>query len=390
MNSPTPLEQLVRIAVAPRQVSIGLPAPASDTEHRFPLTPEAAGVLVERGFTVRMESGASRAIHFGDEAYARHGVDIVRRAEAFGSDIVLYLPTVTDADARRLRRGALLMGFSHPESRSAAAIRCLLQRGITAIALDKVGDDGGQRPFADILREIDGRAAVAIASALLADAECGKGILLGGVAGVVPCEVTVIGADLAAWAAARSAIGLGATVRVFDNDPYRLRRMTAAIGPGLTASALHPRVLQSALRTADIVVGCSMKHPFELQAETVAEMKRGVICFDLAAPESVMFPSVPTVDLAAAAAGDRTYMQRRVCYVNAGSAVPRTAAMALSNTLLEMFDDIIACDSALNALKLLPGLRQAAYTFMGKPVNADIAAMLGLRPIDINLLLHFS
>lgn len=391
MNSPTPLEQLVRAAVTPRQVSVGLPASMSSSERRFPLTPEAAAMLVDRGFTVRMETGAAQSIHFTDEAYSRHGVEIVDRETAFRSDIVIYLPAVSEADASRLKRGALLMGFAHDESRSPRAIKMLLQKAVTAIALDKITDNAGNHPFADILREIDGRAAIAIASSLLADAIHGKGILLGGIAGVVPCEITIIGADLAAQAAARSAIGLGATVRLFDNDIYRLREVSAAIGSGVIASALHPRVFHSALHSADIVIGCSLRREFAVSSDEVADMKRGVITFDLDQSSAPMFPSMPTIDLALASPCDNAPDARqRVCYINAGSAVPRTAAMALSNTLLTMFDDIIACDCALNALKLIPGLRSAAYTFLGKPVSNDVAKLLGMRAVDINLLLQFS
>lgn len=390
-TTPTPLEQLVRTAVAPRQVSIGLPASLSPAERRFPLTPEAAAMLVDRGYTVKMEAGAAETIHFSDEAYTRHGVNIVDRAEAFRCDIVVYLPMVGENDARRLKRGALLLGFAHTESRSPAALRILLQRSITAIAIDKITDASGNHPFADILREIDGRASVAIASSLLADAIHGKGILLGGIAGVVPCEMTLIGADLAALAAARSAIGLGATVRLFDNDIYRLRDVTTAIGPGVISSALHPRVLHSALRTADIVIGCSMLRPLEISSEEVSEMKRGVLTFDLNHAASPMFPSMPTVDLALASPCDNGPASgQRVCYINAGGAVPRTAAMALSNTLLTLFADIIACHTSVDIIKTNPGIRGAAYTFLGKPVSVDVATLLGMRVVDINLLLQCS
>lgn len=389
MNAPTPLEQLARVATAPRKVSIGLPASLSDAERRFPLTPEAAAILVDRGFEVRVERGASSSIHYTDEAYTRRGVRVVERATAFASDIVVYLPAISEADAVKMHRGALLLGFAHMSSQSPRAIKTLLNHGITAIALDRIGD-GDTRPFADILDEINGRAAMAIASSLLADAVHGKGILLGGVAGIVPCELTIIGADLAAEAAAKSALGLGATVRVFDNDVYSLRRLEASVGGNVITSVMHPRVVLSALRSADIVVTCSMKRPFEIGSDAVSEMKKGVIVFDLDAVNP-SFPSLPTVDLANASPADNPVDgSRRVCYINAGNAVPRTAAMALSNTLLTVFDDIIACDSAINALKLIPGLRRAAYTFMGKAVDATVAAMVGTRPMDINILLQFS
>lgn len=389
MTAPTPLEQLMRTTTTPRKVSIGLPASLSDAERRFPLTPEAAALLVDRGFDVRVERGASASIHYTDEAYSRRGVRVVDRAAAFCSDIVVYLPAIGEPDAMKMRRGALLLGFAHMPSQTPRALKSILNNGVTAIALDRIGD-GNLHPFADIIDEINGRAAMAIASSLLADAIHGKGILLGGVAGVVPCELTILGADLAAEAAAKTALGLGATVRVFDNDVYRLRRLETSVGGNVIASTMHPRVVLSALRSADIVVACSMKRPFEIGQDAVAEMKKGVIVFDLDAVHP-SFPSLPTVDLANASPVDNPVDgTRRVCYINAGNAVPRTAAMALSNTLLSVFDDIIACESAINALKLIPGLRRAAYTFMGKPVDAEVAAMVGARHVDINLLLQFS
>lgn len=390
MHSPTPLEQPLMTATTPRQITVGLPAAQSPREKRFPLTPEAAAILVSRGFTVKMEAGAAASIHFSDEAYSRHGVEIVPRTETLHADIVVLLAAISSADARNLKRGCLLLGLS-PDTQSPDTLRILLQKSVTAIAIGRIADDRGHLPFADILHEIDGRAAIAIASSLLADSVHGKGILLGGVAGIAPCEVTVIGADLAAAAALRSAIGLGATVRLFDHDSYRLRAVSDAIGAAVITSVLHPRVLASALRSADIVIGCSLTRPFALSSDDVAAMKRGVITFDLASDTGAMFPSMPTLDLAMASPDDNlNERDLRVCYVNAGSAVPRTAAMALSNALLTLFDDIMACDSVLNALRIIPGLRPAACTFLGRPVSAACAKALGMRPVDINLLLQCS
>ena len=330
-------------------------------------------------------------IHYADPAYASQGVEIVERREAMACDIVVHLPALTAADARMLRRGAMVLTLFHPAQQDERAVRILLERHVIALALDLVADGNGHRPFADILHEIDGRAAIAMASSLLADAVHGKGILLGGIAGVVPCEVTVIGSDLAARAAARSAMGLGAMVRMFDDDVYSLRSAMQELGPGVVASALHPRVLSGALRAADIVVVASTKRPVVLGADAVEEMKRGVVCFDISRSERPAFPSLPQVDLAMASPSDTDPDNPlRLCYINAGNAVARTAAMALSNTLLTMLADIVTCDGASNALKLKPGLRVAAYTFLGKPVNERIARLVGMRAADINIFLQFS
>ncbi|MDE6463092.1 MAG: hypothetical protein K2L16_00480 [Muribaculaceae bacterium] len=392
MDAPTPLEQALREAAVERAAVVGLPASRSDNEHRFPLTPEGAAQLVQRGFKVRMERGAASHIHYSDEAYTRCGVEIVDRAEAFGGDIVVYLPAIDVADARLMRRGALLLTFLHCVPEAAAGLECLLHRHIITIALDCIADAGGQRPFADILHEIDGRAAVAIASSLLADAIHGKGILLGGVAGIVPCEVMIIGSDMAAVAAGSSAIGLGATVRIFDNDIYRLRSALERLGPGAIGSSLHPRVFEKALASADIVIATDTSPRCGVVDSAMMDvMKKGVISFDLSDAPGSAFPAMPVVDLDLASPSDaRPGSPVRMCYINAGNAVPRTVAMALSNTFVSMLDEILVCDGVANALKLNCGLRHGAVTFLGKCVNSRVARLLGIRPVDISLFLQFS
>ena len=393
MNAPTPQEQPIEVITAKRRVTIGLPAASSPNERRFPITPEGAAMLCERGFELKMEEGAANVIHFSDDTYRRGGVKIVNRRESLGCDIVIHLPAISPTDATGLKPGAVLLSLLHAEHQNPAAVRVLLQRHIISIALDLVEDSKGNRPFADILSEIDGRAAMAIASSLLADPVCGKGILLGGVAGIVPCEVTIVGSGIAARAAARSAIGLGATVRMFDNDVYRLREALHEIGEqSVIGSSLHPRVFANALRSADVVIATATRYPLEISVAVVDEMKRGVIAFDLAhTGRTSVFPSLRCIDLAMAAASDCSpARQVRTCYVHAGSAVPRTAAMALSTTLLTFFDEITVCDGLPNALKFNKGLSCAAYTFMGKIVNSEIASLMGQRTIDITLFLQFS
>lgn len=394
MSSPTPQEQPVETLQGKKCIKIGLPASSGDGERRFPLTPEGVAQLVERGFDVLIESGAAACIHFSDDAYTHAGAQIVDRRRALACDIVFYLPAISAADAACLRPGAVLMTLQHVESRTRESITQLLRRHIITLALDLILDDNGNRPFADTLSEVDGRAAMAMASAMLADAVHGKGILLGGVAGVVPCEVTIIGSDIAAVAAARSAIGLGATVRMFDNDAYSLRaalgHLSGASGTTVIASALHPRVLASALRSADVVIATPTRHPLEIGLDMVAEMKRGVIAFDLTGRLSrPVFPGLERIDLSRGD-NDNRRDSLAACYVNAGMSVPRTAAMALSTTLMTLLDDVLVCDGVANALRFNSGLSCAAMTFLGKVVNADIARIMGCRALDVKLFLQFS
>ena len=391
MDSPIPLEEVLKATNVSRQAVIGLPASRGMLDHRFPLTPEGAGMLVARGFRVKMERGAAEHIHYSDDAYARCGVEITERAETLAADIIVYLPALDIADARMIKRGSLLLTFMHATEDDADVLRTLLKRHVIALALELLTDDAGRYPFADILREIDGRAAIAIASSLLADAIHGKGILFGGVAGVVPCEVMIIGADMAAIAAAQTAIGMGAIVKIFDNNVYRLRDAQRMLGPGATGSSLHPRVFESALRSADIVIATDAAGQAGIvDASLTGVMKRGVICFDLTGNPGSAFPSLQVIDLDLASPSDTSSGPTRLCYVNAGNAVPRTVAMALGNTFVTMLDDILVCDGVANALKINAGLRAAAFTFLGKCVNRRVARLLGIRAVDINLFLQFS
>lgn len=389
-SAPTPLEQMLRIGVNRRNITIGLPAPAAGEDRRFPLTPEAAGLLVERGFTVKMQQGAATAIHYPDLKYQQQGVEMVDRAEALRTDMVIYLAPLSGADARGLKRGSMLMTLFSSVAADPDVIKTLLIKGIITIALDHIRDAGGHTPFADILAEIAGRASMSTACALLADSVHGKGILLGGIAGIVPCEVTIFGSGIDACAAAQSAMGLGATVRMFDNDVYRLRSALRQLGPGVAGSALHPRVLINALRSADVVVATDIRPLHIIPADIVAEMKSGVITFDLTSGPRRVFPSMLGIDLGNASPADNAIEGHRVCYINPANAVPRTVAMALSNTFLTMITEIFTCDGMTNALMLNRGLQMAALTFLGKPVNAEIGNLVGLRSVDINLILQFS
>lgn len=386
----SPLEQSCMTATPRRRFSIGLPACTTPSERRFPITPEGARMLVGKGYSVKMESGAAETIHYSDNAYTRWGTEVTSRSEALSCDIVIHLAPLDTADIRRMRRGTMLLTLLHLDSLTTEGIRAMTDRGIVGVAIDNIADNHDNLPFADILAEIDGRAAIATASSLLADSVNGKGILLGGVAGVIPCEVTVIGSGIAAIAAARSACGLGATVRMFDDDVYSLRSASRDLGPQIIGSAIHEKVLMNALASADVIVATSAPPSLTLGADAVERMKKGVITFDLTKTPGQLFPSLPTIDLAMARATDNTPSGKRACYINAGSAVPRTAAMALSNTLNTMLDNIIVCEGLTNALKLTPGLRRGVFTFFGKVTDRHVAEIAGCRATDINIFLQLS
>lgn len=391
INSPTPHEQPSATATARRKLTIGLPQCNDAAERRFPLTPEGAEMLVDQGFEVLMEREAATTIHYHDRRYTEAGVNICNRNEALACDIVIHLAPLPPSDINQMRRGAMLLTLLSLSRLSRETVEALLSRHIITIAIDLINDNKGNRPFADILSEIDGRAAIARAASLLADSIHGKGILLGGVTGVTPCEVTVIGSGIAACAAAKSAAGAGALVRMFDNDIYRLRQTERELDYRTVTSALHPRVFENALRTADVVIYTGIDPTPIIDSNTAGLMKRGVIVFDLSDNPGKAFPSIPTIDLALASPLDISLTEpSRACYINAGNAVARTAAMALSNTFATMLHSITDSDGFNSALQMVPGLQSATLTFLGKPTNADVAVIAGRRCIDIGIFLTLS
>lgn len=297
----TPLEQPASVATASRGFTIGVPACRHEGERRFPLTPEGASRLIERGFRVKIESGASAPIHYTDNQYLRAGCDVVSRSEALQCEIVIHLSPLDMPDVRHLRRGSLLLTLLSTELVSKEYIKALMEKHTVAIALDLIEDEHGHRPFADILAEIDGRAAMAMAASLLADSEHGKGILLGGIAGINPCEVVILGSGIAAVSAARTATGMGAIVRMFDNDVYSLRHASRELGASLITSAMHPRVISGALHTADVIIATpTSDSSYTIDSEEAMLLKRGVLTFDLTDRGMSPFPSMQPIDLARA------------------------------------------------------------------------------------------
>lgn len=409
---PTPLEAPVETATRQRRASIGLPKCLNRSEKRFPLTPEAVAALTRHGFSVLFEEGAADSIHYSDAAYLKAGARRVGRLETLQADIVIHLAPLAVADIRLLRRGALLLSLANfTRGNAKEVILELMHRRIINIAIDLIRDDAGNRPFGDILSEINGRSALTLAAAMLADPVNGKGILLGGIAGVIPCEVTIIGSCLAASAAARSALGLGAMVRLFDDDVYRLRTALRQLGGGVIGSSIHPHALENALRSADILVITGEGNQLPVEGNVDCILKRKVLVFDLSDHPGTALRGLVPVDLgefgqdadlrasayallndrmAASADDPAARPLRRPCFVNSGSAVPRTTAMALSDTFITLLNHISSCEGTGAILPLTPGLQEATLTFMGKAVNTEVARLAEVRHTDIRILLSLS
>lgn len=377
------MEQAVMIDTDRRQLTIGFPSGFRYGESRFPLTPEGAAQLAEQDTKVRIEQGAGSPIHYSDASYLRHGADIVTRAETLRADIIVSVAPLTPAEAMTIRRGSLLITLSSVLLSNPEFARALMHARVNVLAADLVSD-GKQRVVADILHEIDGCASIAIASAMLTDLVYGKGILLGGVTGIVPCEVTIIGSGMGAIAAAHNAIGLGATVRMFDNDLHSLRQAGRVLNNKPIASALHTKVLGSALREADIVVVTPTARPFHAPSDYIDAMKTRVLVFDLTDRPGFAFPSLSLIDLSRSVSTQIQAADSRACYYNVGCRVPRTAAMALTNALTGNFDTLR--EACVSPVSMARPLRPAMMIYWGKCVSKTLSRKLGVPYFDFNIL----
>lgn len=386
MTQPTPQEQPQATASRQRYLTLGIPAPVRD--RRLPLTPEAAAIIGEYGIEVRIQQGAGAFVNYPDNRYAAAGARLTNRAEALDCDIVVSVEAPSADDAARMRRGATLLTLE-AQVDNAAALKALLERRICAISMRQIQDTQTRHPFSDILGEISGRAAVTMAVARLAevdaDTTAGKGILIGGIAGVVSCEIVIIGSGIAARATASTALGLGATVRLFDDDTYGLRTATDATGGRLICSAMQPHVLQGAIAMADVIILTPTAMPYMISAATMSAAKRGVLIYDITDSDICPLAAMDTVDLADAATR-HTRSRNTVCFRNLSAAVPRTTAMALSNALISLLPDLVDTRGVNSIASLRSGIQRAVYICMGHVTDADLARSTSRQFIDIALL----
>lgn len=392
---PQVLEQPAAVATRPRRITIGLPANPGHGERRFPLTPEAVRTLVdEHEFVVLIEEGAGHEIHYSDTAYTSNGASITGRKQTLGADIVIACAPLSTADIAAMRRGATLWTTIEPSNFDRETLQQLTARAITTLSLTSITAPGGHKPVADILDEVDGCAAMAVAAGFLADGVHGKGILLGGVTGIVPCEVIVVGGTTAGVAAALRAAGLGATVRLFDNDPCRLRNALTQLDRRAIGSSLHRKVYLKALQSADIVINTlrdSEAAPATVDATDAALLKKGAIVFDFNTRTPGAFPSLKRVDLSPAVEA-LPQLTERLCFVNPGSAVPRTSAMALSNAIVPLLAGLESPQERtfVDEARLNPLLASGIVTIAGKIISRDAATATGLKWTDPALFARYS
>lgn len=355
--APATQTQTQTIAENKGKTRIGLVANYADTdETRFLLTPEACGLLTSAGYNIVLESGAAIDISFSDDNYAEYGVEIVDRDTALKANIVLSYAPLRAKDIKKMTPGAALLCMMGSTLFDKRIITALLEQKITLGCLDNMLSLNDVPIFADIIDEIDGRAAIQYAQEALSYLGEGKGVLLAGVAGINPCEVLIIGDGRNIYAAANAALNAGASVTLMNNDITALMTARDVCGPGLQTIAIHPRVLFNKVKTADVVITGTTTRPFEFPKKLSIALKKSAYVLNL--EES--HPSV---------------------------SVPRTVAMAVSNCLVNFFDDMLIKDGIHGMIATTNGVQAGLVTYKGKLVDKLIGSYLGMPCVDINVML---
>jgi alanine dehydrogenase len=389
-NAFMPREELIEKAVSRRQITLGIPHDVHDDEKRVALTPEAVKILTDTGNEVFLETDAGLGAGFPDRDYSDNGAVVVdTQQKVYECDIVIKIAPFTEKEAGLLKGNQVVISFMNAATMREETLSQLTRKRVTALASERIKDSDGILPVVESMSEISGVTSVLIASEYLSNTSGGKGVMLGGVTGVTPTEVVIIGANRAGEYAARAALGLGAIVRVFDSSVHRLRNFQNLLGQRLYTSTFHPQVLQKALKSADVLIGAlspdDLRPWFYVTEEMVQGMKRGSVIIDLSVDTG---GCVETAE--PRAIKDPIYEKHGVIHYSAWnlpSRVPKTASIALSNVFRPLIQDIADAGGITPMLKFNNGLRHGVYIYNGILTNEMLAQKFGIMSKDINLLL---
>ncbi len=385
-----PKEELMEIGRKQKSMSFGIPAEREPGENRVPLTPQGVELLTANGHEIVLESGAGNAANYYDHDFSEAGAKIVTNHEdPFRCDVVLKVAPPDEEERQLLTPNQLLISLLYLANQNREVMQQLMHKKINALAYELLKDDSGCYPVVRSMSEIEGYTAIMIASEYLSNSKEGKGVLLGGITGISPAEVVVIGAGTAGEFAVRAALGLGCQVKVFDNSYRNLRELERNVGQRLFTSVLHPQVLSKALRSADAVIGSiryfDPQSGFLISDEQVAGMKPGSIIVDLNMGNGGCLEAVHGHQNDGPVTIHHGVIHYRVH--NIASRVARTSSIALSNIFAPVLLRLAMAGGVNQLIKQDVGVSHGLYLYKGILTNYKVGERLNLPSKDIGLLM---
>lgn len=368
---------------------IGIPKEKFFQEQRIALTPESVSILVANGHRVVIESKAGEGSHFKDRDFSEAGAEIVFEPEkVFDAEIILKVAPLSEDEISLLKMHQILLSPIHLPTIKDDYILKLMNKRVTALAIEYMKDEAGSFPFVRSMSEIAGSIVITLAAEYLTNASHGQGILLGGISGVPPAKVVILGAGVVGEFATRTALGLGAEVKVFDNNIYKLMRLQNNIGRRIFTSSIYPDVLLREISTADVVVGAihseSGRTPIIVTEEMVSQMKKGAVILDVSIDQGGVFETSeitthenPTF---------KKYDVIHYCVPNISSRVSKVASYAISNILYSRLLKSAEYGGFEKFLRYDTGSRHGVYIYHGSLTNRYLSERFGLKYTDIELL----
>ena len=384
-----PQEETLEIAKQKGELYIGIPKEAYFQEKRICLTPDAVNAIVNNGHRALIEKGAGDDAGFSDKDYSEAGAQITEDTKkVFGCPIVLKVEPPTLKELELINPKTVLISALQLKTRQKSYFEVLAKKKITALAFEFIKDQDHSYPAVKALSEIAGTASVLIAAELMVNAKKGNGLLFGNISGVPPVEVVVIGAGTVGEFAVRSALGLGANVKVFDASLTKLRTIQTNVGRILYTSTIQPKNLMKALRRCDVAIGAvrgQNRAPIIVTEEMVRHMKKGAVIIDVCVDMGGCFETTETTSH-----DNPTIIKHDVIHYgvpNIPARYPKTASISISNIFTPYVLEIAESGGLENAIRFDNGLRNGLYFYRGILTNKAVADWFDMPYSDINLLI---
>lgn len=372
------------------RITIGVPRENDKNEHRVALVPPSVRSIVGYGHEVLVEAGAGAKSHYSDHHYSEAGAQITEdRKRVFESDIILKSAPITMEEISLLKMNQILVSPLHIPIISDEFIDALIAKKVISIAMEYYQADTGIYPIVRMHSEIAGKSAILNAAELLTNVKDGRGALLGSISGVPPAKVLILGAGVVGENATKTALALGASVRIFDNDINKLIRIQEHVGRSLHTSSINPEYLAYQLTSADVVVGAihakNGRSPVVVTEQMVSQMKPGSVIIDVSIDQGGIFETSEVTTHS-----NPTFKKHEVihyCVPNICSRVARTASQAVSNILTPLVLKIGNSNNISNLLYEHAGIRHGVYTYKGCLTNEYLSKRFDKKFTSLDLLL---
>lgn len=383
-----PQEEKLEIMLQKGELFIGIPKESQYQERRICLTPDAVNAITAHGHQVLIESGAGEGASFSDIEYSNAGAVITRDSKkVFGCPIILKVEPPTLAEMDLINPQSTLISALQIKTRDKGYFEALAKKRLTALAFEYIRDDEGKYPAVRSLSEIAGISSVLIAAEIMA-ADEGNGLMFGNISGVPPVEVVILGAGTVGEFAARSALGLGANVKIFDNSVTKLRNIQTNLNRTVYTSTLQPKNLFKALKRCDVAIGAMRgkdRAPVLVSRSMVENMKNGAVIIDVSIDMGGCFETSeltthnkPTFE---------KYGVIHYAVPNIPARYPKTSSISISNIFTPYLLQIGEAGGLENALRFDKGLRNGLYMYHGILTNRMVGEWFGLKFSDINFLI---